>query len=41
MAALPDALYAGLLRPLQTRWTLGRRIARRQLIVATRDREGR
>ncbi|HET9327230.1 MAG TPA: methyltransferase [Candidatus Eisenbacteria bacterium] len=39
MAALPDLLYGGILRPLQTRWTLGRRIARRQLIVATRDRE--
>ena len=41
MAALPDLLYGGILRPLQTRWTLGRRIARRQLIVATRDREDR
>ena len=37
MAALPEPLYSGLLRPLQTRWTLGRRIARRQLIVATRS----
>ncbi len=35
MAALPGPLYHGLLRPLQTRWNLGRRIARRQLIVAT------
>jgi 2-polyprenyl-3-methyl-5-hydroxy-6-metoxy-1,4-benzoquinol methylase len=41
MAALPDLLYGSVLRPLQTRWALGRRIARRQLIVATADREGR
>jgi len=34
MAALPEPLYSGLLRPLQTRWVLGRRVARRQLVVA-------
>ena len=38
MAALPGPLYEGLLRPLQTQWHLGRRIARRQLVVATADR---
>jgi|SRR5262245_14163812 len=37
MAALPEPIYSGLLRPLQTWWSLGRGIARRQLIVATRD----
>ena len=41
MAALPEPLYSGLLRPLQTRWTLGRRVARRQLIVAAAGREAR
>ncbi len=34
MGVLPDPLYA-MLRLLQTRWTLGHRRARRQLLVAT------
>jgi 2-polyprenyl-3-methyl-5-hydroxy-6-metoxy-1,4-benzoquinol methylase len=38
MAALPEPLYASLLKPLQTQWALGRQVARRQLIVATADR---
>jgi len=37
MAALPDPLYAGLLRPLQLQWNLGHQIARRQVIVAAAD----
>jgi len=37
MAALPDPLYASLLRPLQLQWNLGHRIARRQVIVAAAD----
>lgn len=35
LGALPDALYEGLLRPLQRTWRLGHGIARRQLVVAT------
>ncbi len=34
-AALPDSIYEGLLRPLQCRWQLGHRRAKRQLVVAT------
>jgi SAM-dependent methyltransferase len=36
LGALPDAVYSGLLAPLQTRWRLGRSRARRQLMVAAR-----
>lgn len=35
MAVVPEPLYAALWRPLQHRWTLGQRVARRQLVVAT------
>lgn len=41
MAVVPDMVYSSLMRGLQTRWKLGRRIARRQLIVATPDRGSR
>ena len=37
MASLPSPLYSGLLRPLQRRWALGSRFARRQLVVAAAD----
>ncbi|HYM80508.1 MAG TPA: class I SAM-dependent methyltransferase [Candidatus Limnocylindria bacterium] len=39
LGALPDPLYEGVLLPLQTRWWLGQRAARRQLVVAGRDGE--
>jgi SAM-dependent methyltransferase len=35
LSVLPAPLYEGLLRPLQTRWWLGTRFARRQLVVAS------
>jgi 2-polyprenyl-3-methyl-5-hydroxy-6-metoxy-1,4-benzoquinol methylase len=35
LSRLPDPVYHGLLEPLQRRWTLGRRFARRQLLAAT------
>lgn len=38
MGALPDPVYLGL-RAVQTQWWLGHRVARRQLLVATRDTE--
>jgi SAM-dependent methyltransferase len=38
LGVLPEPLYAGLLRPLQTRWRLGTRFARRQLLVAAAAR---
>lgn len=37
LGVVPEPLYAGLLVPLQTRWRLGQRLARRQLVVAGRD----
>ena len=35
LGVLPDAIYSGLVAPLQRRWQLGVAIARRQLLVAT------
>lgn len=37
LGAVPEPIYRGLMRPLQTRWWLGGRRARRQLVVAGRD----
>jgi hypothetical protein len=36
LGVLPGPLYEGLLRPLQRRWRLGHRRAKRQLLVAGR-----
>lgn len=34
MATVPEPFFSTLMRPLQTQWTLGQRVARRQLVVA-------
>ena len=41
MASMPEPFYSMLMRPLQTRWTLGQRVARRQLVVAAAATETR
>jgi hypothetical protein len=37
MAVVPDAIHRFLVDPLQSRWRLGARFGRRQMLVAGRE----